>query len=86
MSNELERVARVIRPWLSQTMQDPDDWSETRARDIAADVIAHALTPTPDVGVLAEVRDLCLDSVALSDDTCILAQQILAILDREATQ
>ena len=56
MSNELERVARVIRPWLSQTMQDPDDWSETRARDIAADVIAHALTPTPDVGVLAEEK------------------------------
>ena len=36
--------------------------------------------------VLAEVRDRCLDSVALSDDTCILAQQILAILDREPTQ
>jgi len=50
MSNEqVERVARVIRPWLSQTMQDPDDWSETRARDIAADVIAHAMTPTPQV-------------------------------------
>ena len=35
----------MIRPWLSQTMQDPDDWAETRARDIAADVIAHAMTP-----------------------------------------
>ena len=47
--NELERVAQVIRPWLSQTMQDPDDWAETRARDIAADVIAHAMTPAPQV-------------------------------------
>ena len=54
MSNELERVAQVIRPWLSQTMQDPDDWAETRARDIAADVIAHALTPTPQVVKVVE--------------------------------
>lgn len=39
----VEEVARVIAPWLSTTMQDPDDWQMTRARDIATAIKAHLL-------------------------------------------
>jgi len=46
--DEREALAEVIRPWLSMTMQDPDDWAKNRAREIA-DAILLARHPQPEV-------------------------------------
>jgi len=60
--------------------RDFQSWASDHAETLLDALDPH---PTPDVDVIAGVRDLCIDSVALSDDTCILAQQILTTLDGE---
>ena len=67
MSNELERVARALFEWDIHEHSDPKPtWDDSEGmREIfmsGATVAIAAMTPAPDVGVLAEVRAFATQS------------------------